>query len=100
MYFDELRKEVYKMKRYRNENGQLTIGIEQLKKETAGESAAYYQVGKEYLFCSEMRIYTLKEISDLAHFESKDGHHLFIASNGLGTFLQDVAADGEELIEW
>lgn len=47
------------MKRYRNENGQL---IEQLMKETAAEGTAYYQVGKEYLFFSEMRIYTLKEI--------------------------------------
>lgn len=88
------------MKRYRNENGKLTISIDKLKKETVGESAAYYQVGKKYLFCAEMRIYTLKEISNLAHFESKDGHHLFIASNGLGTFLPDVASDGEELIEW
>lgn len=88
------------MKRYRNENGQLTISIEQLMKETAAEGAAYYQVGKEYLFFSEMRIYTLKEIDDLAHFESTDGHNLFIDPNGLGTFLPDIASDGCELIEW
>lgn len=33
------------MKRYRNENGQLTMTLDQIKKETAAEAASYYRPG-------------------------------------------------------
>lgn len=37
------------MKKFRNENGELTMSIDQIKKETRGEALDYYRPGKLYL---------------------------------------------------
>ena len=34
----------------------------------------------------------------MVHFQSFDGHNLSIPLDALGTFLPDVASDGNELI--
>ena len=87
------------MKRYRNENGQLTMSIEQIEKETAEEAAAYYHIGGIYFNFADSREYVMIEAGILAHFQSFDDYNLFIPSDSLGTFLPDVADDGAELVE-
>lgn len=87
------------MKRYRDENGQLTMILEQLKKETAAEGAAYYHIGGIYFNFADFNEYVMIEAGTLAHFQSFDGKNLFIPSDSLGTFLPDVASDGMELVE-
>lgn len=90
------------MKRYRDENGNLTKSIEQVKKETAPEAMDYYKPGSIYLYKEDGReyVYCIPEPGDgeLVHFLSFDGHHLFIPVECLGTFLPDVASEGKELI--
>lgn len=90
------------MKRYRNENGQLTMTLDQIKKETAVEAANYYRPGNIYQSAADDREYVYlaptPEDSELAHFQSFDGYNLFIPVDSLGTFLPDVASKGKELI--
>ena len=86
-------------KRYRNENGQLTVSLDQSKKETAAEAAKYYHVGGIYLNSEDSREYVMIEAGILAHFQSFDGYNLFIPADSLGTFLPDVATEGAELVE-
>lgn len=89
------------MKRYRNENGQLTMTLDQIKKETAAEAASYYRPGNIYQNAANGREYVyLNPVSgdgELAHFQSFDGYNLFIPVDSLGTFLPDVASAGMEL---
>jgi hypothetical protein len=84
-------------KRYRNENGQLTMSIEQIKKETAAEAEIYYHVGGIYFYSADSREYVMISAGPLAHFQSFDGFNLFVPSDSLGTHLPDVASDGMEL---
>ena len=86
------------MKRYRDENGQLTLSIDQIKKETAAEAAKYYHVGGLYFNFADFREYVMIEAGTLTHFQSFDGYNLFIPSDSLGTFLPDVATEGAELV--
>ena len=87
------------MKRYRDEKGQLTTSLEQIKKETAGEAAKYYHVGGLYFNFEDFREYVYIAIcGELAHFKSFDGFNLFIPVDSLGTFLPDVASKGAELV--
>ncbi len=90
------------MKRYRNENGQLTMTLDQIKKQTAAEAASYYRPGNIYQNAADGReyVYLLPVPGDgeLAHFQSFDGYNLFIPVDSLGTFLPDVASEGKELI--
>ena len=90
------------MKRYRNENGQLTMTLDQIKKETAAEAANYYRPGNIYQNAEDDREYVYlaptPEDGELAHFQSFDGYNLFIPVDSLGTFLPDVASKEMELI--
>lgn len=90
------------MKRYRNENGQLTMTLDQIKKQTAAEAASYYRPGNIYQNAADGQeyVYLLPVPGDgeLAHFQSFDGYNLFIPVDSLGTFLPDVASEGKELI--
>ena len=89
------------MKRYRNENGQLTMTLDQIKKETVAEADSYYRPGSIYQSAADSReyVYLLPTPGDgeLAHFQSFDGYNLFIPVDSLGTFLPDVASEGNEL---
>ena len=89
------------MKRYRNENGQLTMTLDQIKKETVAEAASYYRPGSIYQNAQNCREYVYllptPEDGELAHFQSFDGYNLFIPVDSLGTFLPDVATEGNEL---
>lgn len=90
------------MKRYRDGNGSLTKSIEQIKKETAADAMDYYKPGSIYLYKEDGReyVYCIPEAGDgeLTHFLSFDGYNLFIPIKSLGTFLPDVASEGQELI--
>lgn len=89
------------MKRFRNENGELTMSIDQIKKETRGEALDYYRPGKLYLNAKDGREYVylmpVPGDSGLAHFQSFDKYNLFIPVDSLGTFLPGVASEGMEL---
>lgn len=89
------------MKRYRNENGQLAITLDRIKKETAAEAAIYYHPGSIYQSAADGREYVYLDPvpgdGELAHFQSFDGYNLFIPVDSLGTFLPDVASEGMEL---
>lgn len=89
------------MKKYRNENGQLTMTLDQIKKETAAEAASYYRPGSIYQNGADglEYVYLIPTSGDgeLAHFQSFDGYNLFIPVDSLGTFLPDVASEGNEL---
>ncbi len=87
------------MKRYRNEKGELTRGIKEIKKETFAEAKKYYRLGGIYFNNADSREYVLIENDKiLAHFKSFEGHNLFIPLERLGTFLPDIATGGKELI--
>lgn len=89
------------MKKYRNENGQLTTTLDKIRQETAAEAANYYRPGSIYQSAADGReyVYLLPTPGDgeLAHFQSLDGYNLFIPVDSLGTFLPDVASEENEL---
>ncbi len=86
------------MKKFRDENNNLTISLEQIKKETAEAGRKYYHVGGLYLYAKDSREYVfIKEHEELARFQSFDGYNLFIPLDSLGTFLPDVASDDMRL---
>lgn len=88
------------MKRFRDKNGQLTKSIEAIKKRTQKEASNYYKPGHIYLNNEDGREYVLLMPEDeiCAHFKSFDGYNVFIPFDSLGTFLPDVADDGNEII--
>lgn len=90
------------MKRYRNEKGQFTMSLDQVKKETVQEATNYYRPGSIYLNREDDRecvyLKPTPEDRELAHFQSFDGFNLFIPLKSLGTFLPDVASEGSELV--
>ena len=92
------------MKRYRDNAGRLTMTIDQIAAATLNEANAYYQDGVRYIY--EGRIYTLRRYTDkdahenaveVAQFTSADGYNLFTDPARLGTFLPDVASEGQEI---
>ena len=91
------------MKRYRNEQGHLTVSINELFRLTAAEAREYYQHGAMY--AHQGRVYALNRYTDrdahgeaveMAVFESADGYRVFTDPDHLGSVLPDVASDGLE----
>ena len=88
------------MKRYRDADGRLTVSLEELKQLTRAEASDYYRPSKLYRYAADGEYYIyLSQIAPgpIVEFESFNGKQLFIPRDSLGTFLPDVAADGEEL---
>ena len=92
------------MKRYRDAAGRLTMAIDQIAAETLDEANAYYQDGGRYVY--EGRAYTLRRYTgkdahgdavEVAQFVGIGGYNLFTDPARLGTFLPDVASDGQEI---
>lgn len=92
------------MKRYRDAAGRLTMTIDQIAAATLDEATAYYQDGGRYIY--EGRAYTLRRYAStdahgntmkIAQFVGIDGYNLFTDPARLGTFLPDVASDGQEI---
>lgn len=75
------------------------IGIIEIKRKTAAEARDYYKIGSIYTSMENNREYVYTENDGLlAHFQSFEGYNLFIPLDSLGTFLPDVADEGNELI--
>lgn len=92
------------MKRYRDAAGRLTMTIDEIAAATLAEAREYYQDGGRYIY--EGRAYTLRRYIDrdahenaveVAQFVGIDGYNLFTDPARLGTFLPDVASDGQEI---
>lgn len=92
------------MKRYRDAAGRLTMTIDDIAAATLDEANAYYQDGGRYIY--EGRTYILRRYTDkdahgnsveVAQFVGIDGYNLFTDPARLGTFLPDVASDGQEI---
>lgn len=87
------------MTRFRNEDGTLTISIEEIERKTAAEARDYYKIGSIYTNQENGREYVYTENDGLlAHFQSFEGYNLFIPLDSLGTFLPGVADEGRELM--
>lgn len=86
-------------KRYRDENGKLTCTLDSLSRATEKEGREYYTRGCTYLYMGDGREYVyIEDDGVLIHFQSFDGHNLFVPLDSCGTFLPDIASDGMELI--
>ena len=70
------------MKRFRDNTGKLTMCVEAIRTETAGEARNYYQIGGN---------------DEIAQFQSPDGFTLLIPLESLGMYLPDVSSVGMEL---
>lgn len=87
------------MKRFRNTNGTLMESLAAIKSKTLSEAMNYYKPGCIYLYKKDDREYACRNLDDgLAQFQSFDGHKVIIPLESLGTFLPDVASEGQELI--
>lgn len=87
-------------KRFRDENGKLTMSIEEIVRATFNEAMDYYRTGGIYLNKEDGEEYVLilRTPESLAHFQSFDNRNLFVPCDRLGTYLPDVADEGRELI--
>ena len=75
------------MKRFRDNTGKLTMCVEAIRTETAGEARNYYQIGGKYIFVNDSRVYTyIKNNDEIAQFQSPDGFTLLIPLESLGMY--------------
>ena len=85
-------------KLYRDENGQLTVKLEELFKLTEADGLEYYRIGAIYRYHKDDDEYVLTERDGgLMHFQSFGGKHLFIPCYSLGSFLPWIASEDLEL---
>jgi len=91
-------------KRFRDENGQLTINTKEIAELTLDEANAYYINGEQYKH--QYKIYTCcrfldkdsnGDMQEVIKFASADGYNLFVDPTNLGTWLPDVASEGMEI---
>lgn len=91
------------MKRFRDENGCLTMPLSEVEKATFQEAMDYYRAGHIYLNMADNEEYVMllatQGDGELAHFQSFNNKDRFIPFNSLGTFLPGVASEGMELIK-
>lgn len=101
---DARQKEDEHVKRFRTPDGALTMPVDMIAKLTRTEADAYFVDGADYIFQGEA--YKLHrflnkdahgEMTEVAKFVSADGKQLFTDPERLGTFLPDVASDGQEI---
>lgn len=86
-------------KRFRDENGKLTISLSEIARKTVDEANRYYRPGLVYHYNLDGRDYVYRGVSSgIALFKSNDENELYIASENMGTFLPDVASEGYELV--
>lgn len=90
------------MRRYRDENGQLTVSLVSLAELTKDEGAEYYKTGEKYYFECDNKEYECTGPRDekdmLIRFVSDNGVCLSIPKVALETFLPDVASEGMALV--
>lgn len=79
-------------KRFRDEHGKLTERVEDIARATLAEARNYYIDGDRYE--SNGKIYTFRITKENMMFEASDGTKLFVAPELLGTYLPDIASEG------
>lgn len=87
-------------KRFRTSAGKLSCTLAELKEKTMSEAFEYYVPGRLYVYRGKTYILDNLELTGkCAVFinVSHDDDRFLVASSGLGTFLPDVASDGEEI---
>lgn len=85
-------------KRFRDENGKLTISLKEVYKQTLEEAKKYFAVGCSYYNSSKKEEYVcIGNDGILIQFKTWDGKNLFIPVESAGSFLPDVASEGMEL---
>ena len=77
-------------KRFRDENGQFTLSIEEIAKKTMPEANNYYIDGDRYE--NDRKVYTFRKQDDNMFFEGAYGKKHNVDANKLGTYLPDVAS--------
>lgn len=88
------------IKRFRTSGGKLSCTLAELKEKTMPEAFEYYVPGRLYVYHGKTYILdNLGLTGKCAVFinVSPNGDRLLVASSSLGTFLPDVASDGEEI---
>lgn len=91
-------------KRYRDENGVLTIPISEVKKLTRAEADAYYVNGGQYIYKGMLFTYHRYPTKTLDGEDIEEGRFIhglynnFMGPASLGTFLPDVASVGNEIV--
>ena len=84
------------MKRYRDAAGRLTMNTAEIARLTEQEARDYYRPGGRYIY--QGIAYGLEIVGGvLAHFRGINGGSMFVPVEKLGTFLPDVASDGQEI---
>ena len=84
------------MKRYRDAAGRLTMKTAEIARLTEQEARDYYRPGGRYIYHGTA--YSLEIVGEvLARFRGINGESLFVPVEKLGTFLPDVASDGQEI---
>ncbi len=84
-------------RRFRDENGKLAEKVEEIAKITLPEARNYYVNGDRYE--NNGKIYTFRVTDENMLFEGKDGEKLFVVPELMGTFLPDVASDGNSFVK-
>lgn len=92
------------MKRFRDEDGCLTMSIDAIARATADEARKYYRNGGRYIYqgaAYSLRLFIDRDahgqIVEVAQFIGDNGKKLFVPPERLGTFLPGVASDGLEI---
>ena len=84
-------------RRFRDEHGKLNEPVEEIAKKTLLEARNYYINGDKYE--NNGKMYTFRVTEQNLYFEGKDGEKLFVAPELMGTFLPDVATEGNSFVK-
>lgn len=77
---------------YRDENGRLTVTLDELHRLTEEAGRNYYRIGNIYYSHKDRDEYVLIDVTDgLMHFQAFGAGHLFIPCESCGTFLPWIA---------
>ena len=71
--------------------------VEEIAKKTLPEARNYYINGDKYE--NNGKMYTFRATEENMYFEGKDGEKLFVAPELMGTFLPDVATEGNSFVK-
>lgn len=94
-------------KRWRDNDGKLIKSLEEIEKETLTEANEYYLDGKKYMIEGEQKPFICtrwqengeNHIRFDAMFDTDKGtNHLYCDTNKMGTFLPDVATNGNAIV--
>ena len=86
-------------KRFRDNNGNLSVSLDELAALTKDDADKYFVSGQRYSM--DTKEYTLNRYFEndveMLKFTSDDGHEIFTEADKAGTFLPDIASEGMEI---